>query len=45
MGNANSILGFPETCKAECVFKKVGPDSRVEVEDMPVSEPGKPFRT
>lgn len=42
MGDANSMPEIPKTCKAGCVVNE-GPDFRVEVEDVPVPEPGKPF--
>lgn len=40
MAEQNLILEIPKTCKAGCVVNE-GPDFRVEVEDVPVPEPGK----
>jgi propanol-preferring alcohol dehydrogenase len=39
MGEINAIIEIPKTCKAGCVVNE-GPDFRVEIQDVPVPEPG-----
>jgi hypothetical protein len=40
MAGNTSYFEIPETCKAGCVVGE-GPNFRVEVQDVPVPEPGK----